>query len=137
MVMVLAIVVMITPAAARHLWRFRSLTASAVRPEAAVSRRHGLDRVLDLADLGLAAVGESVVALPLLGPPRHRAGLGGEADRGGLLGALRAGLGGKAGRVVMVVPVRAGVGLVARLGLLAQRQQLLHRLGAGGTCTTE
>jgi hypothetical protein len=129
-VVVLAVVVMVAAAAARHLRGLRTLSAAA-RPEAAVRRRHRLYRVLDLADLGLAAVGQGVhVALAgLLGPPSHRAGLRGEADGCGLLWPLGAAVAAACCRVVSV-PVRPGVRLVARFCLLAQGQQLLHRLGA-------
>jgi hypothetical protein len=129
-VVVLAVVVMVAAAAACHLRRLRAVPAAA-RPETAVRRRHRLDRVLDLADLGLAAVRQGVhVALAgLLGPPRHRAGLRGEADGCGLLRPLRAAVAAACCRVVGV-PVRPGVRLVARFCLLAQGQQLLYRLGA-------
>jgi hypothetical protein len=69
--------------------------------------------------------------LALLGPPRHGAGLGGEADWCGLFRPLRAVVGG------VVFPLRAGVGFVTRLGLLAQRQQLFHRLGTSSTYSTK
>jgi hypothetical protein len=71
--------------------------------------------------------------LALLGPPRHGARLRREADGSGLLWPLRAGVGDMT-RDGVVVPVRPRMGLVARLGLLTQRQQLLHRLGTGGAC---
>ena len=72
-----------------------------------------------------------LVRLALLGPPGHRARLGGEADWRGLFGPLGAGV----RRVV--VPLGAGVRLVPRFCLLAERQQLLHGLRTGRTCSKE
>ena len=139
-VLLLAVVMLVISPSRRQLGRLAVLSLKPLKALAvsAVGRGHRTDRVLHLPhlDLGLA-----LDAPGLLGPPRHRAGLGGQVDRRRLVSARVSRLDLGARLALTSAHLRAstaglslqtGGGLLSRLAaLFTQREKLLNSVWTG------
>ena len=132
--MVLAVVVLVISPPRRELRRLALVPIQSVQPwltslaVPAVCGGHRPDGVLDFPHFRLPV---DCRGLGLPGPAGHRAGLRGEVDGGGLVCPVQSDPTSPR-PAVSSLQTDHGV-LLSRLALLAQSQQLLDSLGAGGS----